>query len=119
MVFVWELIGIFCVFSWYFGPINRQEATDLLLAEREGGVFLVRDSASCRGDYVLCVRYVHNNQINQRNSLVFYVTFWYNKFFAFHVQNVYYLIKHSYMLGNQLNRMQFIKRNLRHCPLLE
>ncbi|CAH0561810.1 unnamed protein product [Brassicogethes aeneus] len=42
--------------SWYFGAINRQEATDLLMNEKEGGVFLVRDSASCAGDYVLCVK---------------------------------------------------------------
>ncbi|KAK2721474.1 adapter molecule Crk-like isoform X2 [Artemia franciscana] len=42
--------------SWYFGPLSRQDATDLLMAEREGGVFLVRDSTSMHGDYVLCVR---------------------------------------------------------------
>ncbi len=44
------------VFSWYFGAMSRQDATDLLMAEREGGVFLVRDSATIQGDYVLCVR---------------------------------------------------------------
>lgn len=42
--------------SWYFGATGRQEATDLLMAEKEGGVFLVRDSASCAGDFVLCVK---------------------------------------------------------------
>jgi len=42
--------------SWYFGPMSRQDATDLLLAEREGGVFLVRDSTTIMGDFVLCVR---------------------------------------------------------------
>lgn len=42
--------------SWYFGPMSRQDATDLLMAEREGGVFLVRDSTTIMGDYVLCVR---------------------------------------------------------------
>lgn len=42
--------------SWYFGAMSRQDATDLLMAEREGGVFLVRDSATIQGDYVLCVR---------------------------------------------------------------
>nr|CAH7721799.1 unnamed protein product [Callosobruchus chinensis] len=41
---------------WYFGAIGRNEATDLLMAEREGGVFLVRDSQSSVGDYVLCVK---------------------------------------------------------------
>ena len=43
-------------FSWYFGQMSRQDATDLLMSEREGGVFLVRDSTSIQGDYVLCVR---------------------------------------------------------------
>lgn len=42
--------------SWYFGPMSRQEAADLLMNEKEGGVFLVRDSATSHGDYVLCVR---------------------------------------------------------------
>ncbi|GAB0092112.1 CRK [Sergentomyia squamirostris] len=42
--------------SWYFGAMSRQEATDLLMSEREGGVFLVRDSNTIIGDYVLCVR---------------------------------------------------------------
>ncbi|XP_059609850.1 adapter molecule Crk [Phlebotomus argentipes] len=42
--------------GWYFGAMTRQEATELLMAEREGGVFLVRDSATIIGDFVLCVR---------------------------------------------------------------
>lgn len=42
--------------SWYFGNLSRIDAQDILMAEREGGVFLVRDSGSIRGDYVLCVR---------------------------------------------------------------
>ncbi|PRD18710.1 UNVERIFIED_CONTAM: Crk [Trichonephila clavipes] len=45
---------IFC--SWYFGPLTRQEATDILLSEVETGVFLVRNSATIHGDLVLCVR---------------------------------------------------------------
>ncbi|XP_014283419.1 adapter molecule Crk isoform X2 [Halyomorpha halys] len=36
--------------------MSRQDATDLLMGEKEGGVFLVRDSISIHGDYVLCVR---------------------------------------------------------------
>lgn len=48
-------------FSWFFGAISRQEATDLLMAEREGGVFLVRESKTSSGDYVLCVKYVWNH----------------------------------------------------------
>ena len=43
-------------FSWYFGAMTRAEATDILMSEKEGGVFLVRDSATIQGDYVLCVR---------------------------------------------------------------
>ncbi|KAG8181562.1 hypothetical protein JTE90_017312 [Oedothorax gibbosus] len=42
--------------SWYFGPLTRQEATDILLGELETGVFLVRNSSSHQGDLVLCVR---------------------------------------------------------------
>ncbi|MCL4130692.1 UNVERIFIED_CONTAM: hypothetical protein GTU68_031146 [Idotea baltica] len=42
--------------SWYFGQMSRQEATDLLMSEREGGVFLLRDSSTIIGDFVLCVR---------------------------------------------------------------
>ncbi|XP_043657471.1 adapter molecule Crk isoform X6 [Drosophila teissieri] len=41
--------------SWYFGPMSRQDATEVLMNERERGVFLVRDSNSITGDYVLCV----------------------------------------------------------------
>ncbi|XP_039496372.1 adapter molecule Crk isoform X7 [Drosophila santomea] len=40
---------------WYFGPMSRQDATEVLMNERERGVFLVRDSNSIAGDYVLCV----------------------------------------------------------------
>ena len=36
--------------------MSRQSATDLLMREREGGVFLVRDSSTIQGDYVLCVK---------------------------------------------------------------
>ena len=39
--------------------MSRQDATDLLMAEREGGVFLIRDSTTIMGDFVLCVRYYH------------------------------------------------------------
>lgn len=42
--------------SWYFGMMTRQEAQEILLNEREGGVFLVRDSNTILGDYVLCVK---------------------------------------------------------------
>jgi len=42
--------------SWYFGTMSRQDATDLLMTEKESGVFLVRDSSTILGDFVLCVR---------------------------------------------------------------
>ncbi|XP_030033365.1 adapter molecule Crk isoform X2 [Manduca sexta] len=41
---------------WYFRDLSRAEATRLLLNETESGVFLVRDSRTITGDYVLCVR---------------------------------------------------------------
>lgn len=37
--------------------MSRTEASDLLMGERECGTFLIRDSLSIQGDYVLCVRY--------------------------------------------------------------
>lgn len=44
--------------SWYFGGLSRAEATQMLMNEKENGVFLVRDSNTIQGDYVLCVRLV-------------------------------------------------------------
>lgn len=63
--------------SWYFGSMSRQDATDLLMSERDGGVFLVRDSTSIQGDYVLCVREDNKvshyiiNKIRQDDQLSF------------------------------------------------
>ncbi|CAN8010411.1 unnamed protein product, partial [Ixodes pacificus] len=48
--------GCLCFCSWFFGPMSRQEATDMLMAEHEAGIFLVRNSATISGDLVLCVR---------------------------------------------------------------
>ena len=45
--------------------MSRQDSTDLLMAEREGGVFLVRDSATIQGDYVLCVRYDSHSAVRK------------------------------------------------------
>lgn len=42
--------------AWYFGQLSRQEASELLMQERDVGVFLVRDSNTSAGDYVLCVK---------------------------------------------------------------
>ncbi|EDW53719.1 adapter molecule Crk isoform X2 [Drosophila sechellia] len=63
--------------SWYFGPMSRQDATEVLMNERERGVFLVRDSNSIAGDYVLCVREdtkVSNyiiNKVQQQDQIVY------------------------------------------------
>lgn len=40
--------------AWYFGPLSRQEAQNRLQGQRHG-MFLVRDSSTCHGDYVLSV----------------------------------------------------------------
>ncbi|UYV79543.1 CRKL [Cordylochernes scorpioides] len=42
--------------SWYFGPLTRQAASDILHKEKETGVFLVRNSTTIQGDLVLCVK---------------------------------------------------------------
>ncbi|GCB76527.1 adapter molecule crk [Scyliorhinus torazame] len=40
--------------SWYFGPLRRDQAVQLLLGQKHG-TFLVRDSRTIPGDYVLSV----------------------------------------------------------------
>uniref|UniRef100_H2ZKL0 Crk-like protein n=1 Tax=Ciona savignyi TaxID=51511 RepID=H2ZKL0_CIOSA len=40
--------------SWYFGMLSRKESQDRLLHQKHGS-FLVRDSTTCPGDYVLSV----------------------------------------------------------------
>jgi len=42
--------------SWYFGRMSRQEAEERLNRHGETGVFLIRDSTTIIGDYVLCVK---------------------------------------------------------------
>ncbi|KAM4796480.1 adapter molecule crk isoform 2-T2 [Rhinophrynus dorsalis] len=60
--------------SWYWGRQNRQEAVNLLQGQRHG-VFLVRDSTTIPGDYVLSVsenskvsHYIINSFSNNRQS---------------------------------------------------
>ncbi|KAG5843985.1 hypothetical protein ANANG_G00156680 [Anguilla anguilla] len=60
--------------SWYWGRLSRQEAVSLLQGQRHG-VFLVRDSITCPGDYVLSVsenskvsHYIINSISNNRQS---------------------------------------------------
>ena len=40
--------------SWYFGPLTRPETQERLLKQKHG-TFLVRDSKTCPGDFVLSV----------------------------------------------------------------
>lgn len=58
--------------SWYMGPVTRQEAQSRLQGQRHG-MFLVRDSSTCPGDYVLSVsensrvsHYIINSLPNRR-----------------------------------------------------
>uniref|UniRef100_A0A3B4FXL2 Adapter molecule crk n=1 Tax=Pundamilia nyererei TaxID=303518 RepID=A0A3B4FXL2_9CICH len=60
--------------SWYWGRLSRQEAVSLLQGQRHG-VFLVRDSITIPGDYVLSVsensrvsHYIVNSISNNRQS---------------------------------------------------
>ena len=39
--------------------MSREEANAVLQAERDSGVFLVRDSTTIKGDFVLCVKLVY------------------------------------------------------------
>lgn len=41
--------------SWYFGSLSREAANNILMPD-PNGVFLVRDSTSIKGDFVLCVK---------------------------------------------------------------
>ncbi|XP_033834346.1 adapter molecule crk-like [Periophthalmus magnuspinnatus] len=60
--------------SWYWGRLSRQEAVAMLQGQRHG-VFLVRDSITSPGDYVLSVsensrvsHYIINSVSNNRQS---------------------------------------------------
>lgn len=60
--------------SWYWGPMNRKDAVSLLQGQRHG-MFLVRDSTTSKGDYVLSVsenskvsHYIINSVSNNRQS---------------------------------------------------
>lgn len=44
-------------FRWYFGSIGRETANQILNERVDSGTFLVRDSSTMPGEYVLCVRY--------------------------------------------------------------
>lgn len=42
--------------SWFYGNISRKHTENLLMRESQNGVFLVRDSSTRPGDYVLSVK---------------------------------------------------------------
>ncbi len=48
-------VCLLCISSWYHGRVNRITAENLLAGKRPG-LYLVRDSGTCPGDYVLSVR---------------------------------------------------------------
>ena len=54
-LYIMILKNYVCSFSWYFGTRSREE-TNEILNPTESGVFLVRDSQSIKGDFVLCVK---------------------------------------------------------------
>ena len=69
--------------SWYWGRLSRQEAVSLLQGQRHG-VFLVRDSITSPGDYVLSVsenskvsHYIINSISNNRQSGPGKITEWF------------------------------------------
>ncbi|BFZ15793.1 hypothetical protein BsWGS_18832 [Bradybaena similaris] len=43
-------------YSWYFGMLSREKTNEILMEQDYDGTFLIRDSKSCQGDFVLCVR---------------------------------------------------------------
>lgn len=58
------------MYSWYHGEISRAES-EVILLRQKSGLFLVRDSTSCKGGYVLSVS--ENNRVShyiitQRNG---------------------------------------------------
>ena len=59
MTIVLMFLLLFCCFhscSWYHGRIDRATADSILIGKRPG-LFLVRDSGTCLGDFVLSVRW--------------------------------------------------------------
>lgn len=48
-------MAIYVFYSWYHGRIDRP-TTEAVLSGKRAGLFLVRDSGTCPGDYVLSVR---------------------------------------------------------------
>lgn len=52
----WQLKISFSDCRWYFGGLSREQANNILNERVDSGTFLVRDSSTMPGEYVLCVR---------------------------------------------------------------
>ena len=50
------------IFSWYHGDIGRSQSESILKYQKHG-TYLVRDSATSTGRYVISVRYVFCNVV--------------------------------------------------------
>lgn len=48
----------------------------MLMSEKESGIFLVRDSNTIQGDFVLCVRYVYNIINNYTQIAIIIILFY-------------------------------------------
>jgi len=73
-----SMLSVVC--SWYFGRMDREESSCILQRERDNGVFLVRESMSINGDYVLCVKLVAVNSLYR--SLCCGLIMWHCIFFT-------------------------------------
>ena len=63
-----KIVTVFFFFvRWYFGRISRAEAEGLLQGKKPG-LYLVRESATSPGDYVLCVRWVGKSGKKQQKK---------------------------------------------------
>ncbi|KAK3753864.1 hypothetical protein RRG08_006251 [Elysia crispata] len=59
-------------YSWYFGMLSRDRTNNILMCQDHSGSFLVRESKTMPGDYVLCVKedskvshYIINRTVGQ------------------------------------------------------
>ena len=59
-------------FRWFFRDIDRGEAENYLKKRGEHGSYLVRESRSKPGNFVLAVRYACSNYVNFPLKNVFY-----------------------------------------------
>lgn len=68
----------FFIFSWFHGPLSGKEAERILMDKGKNGSFLVRESQSKPGDFVLSVRTddkVTHVMIRYQVRIAFYYTY--------------------------------------------